>query len=386
MQNKKINKISIIALHLGFGGVENAISSLANMLCHYYNVEIISTYKLLDKPAFELNPKIKVKYLIQNLSPNKIELKNAIKNKKIINIIKELYISIKILFLKKYLLIKKLKKINSDIIISTRTIHNKWVGKYANKNSIKIAQEHNHHNNNKKYIKKLLKSLKNINYLMPVSKELTNFYKEKLKNKNTKVIYIPHALDIFPKKISDLKNENIISVGRLSKEKGFSDLIKVFEKLYLKDNKYKLKIIGDGSEKEYLNSLILEKNLSKSIELCGFKNKEELSNLLLNSSLYLMTSYTESFGLVLLEAESYGLPIVAFDSAQGAKEIIKNGENGFLIKNRNIDEMACISHDLLNNIKLRQKLGQTGRKFSEQFKKENITKIWIDFINSISKE
>ena len=88
MENKKPQKISIIALHLGFGGVENSICSLANILSNYYTVEIISTYKLLDMPAFELNPKVNVKYLLQDLKPNKTELKNALKNKNILNIIK----------------------------------------------------------------------------------------------------------------------------------------------------------------------------------------------------------------------------------------------------------------------------------------------------------
>ena len=153
--------------------------------------------------------------------------------------------------------------------------------------------------------------------------------------------------------------------------------------MYEKNNKCKLKIIGDGNEKDYLNSIILKEKLENSIQLCGFKNKDEIAKLMLNSSLYLMTSYTESFGLVLLEAESYGIPIVAFDSAKGACEIIRNGENGYLVNNRNINEMAKISCNLLNDFNLRRKLGQTGRKYSEQYKKENIAKMWIKFIENI---
>lgn len=305
LYNKKINKISIIVLHLGFGGVENSICSLANMLCDYYDIEIISIYKLSNRPAFKLNPKINIKYLIKDLAPNKLELKNALKGMNIIKIIKEIIISIKILFFKKYKLIKEIKKINSDIIITTRHPHNKLSGKYGNKNIIKIAQEHNHHNNNYKYINKLIKSLKNINYLIPVSQELTTFYKNLLKSKKIKVIYIPHSLDEFPNTTSNLNFQNIISVGRLSKEKGFLDLIKVFKKIYSKNKNCKLRIVGDGIEKDFLNSIILKENLSNNIELCGFKNKEDLSKLMLDSSLYIMTSYTESFGLVLIEALSF---------------------------------------------------------------------------------
>lgn len=78
--------------------------------------------------------------------------------------------------------------------------------------------------------------------------------------------------------------------------------------------------------------------------------------------------------------------MLAFDSAQGAKEIIKNGENGFLIENRNINKMAEISYKLLNNLTLRKSLGETGRKYVEKYKKENVLKIWIDFLEKIYQE
>lgn len=384
---EKVNdkkKITIVALHLGYGGVESVISSLANMLCKNFEVEIISTYKLLDKPAFELNSNVKIKYLIKALKPNKKEIKEALKNKKVFQALKECLKSIKILFLKKYRLLKEIKKIDTDIIITTRDIHNKWIGKYAPDNTIKIAQEHNHHNNNEKYIKKVLRSLKNTDYLIPASQELTEFYKEKLKNKKIKVEYIPSALNFFPEKTSELASKNIVSVGRLSQEKGYSDLIKVYKEIHNKDNSIKLKIIGDGEEKENISQLILNENLNDNVELCGFMNKSDIEKIMLGASLYLMTSYTESFGLALLEAQSYGIPVIAFDSAQGANEIIEDEKNGFLIKNRDIEEMSKKSYDILNDINLRKKLGRYGRKCSENYKQENISKKWMEFIRKIS--
>ena len=80
------------------------------------------------------------------------------------------------------------------------------------------------------------------------------------------------------------------------------------------------------------------------------------------------------------------MPVLAFDSAQGANEIIKNKENGFLVKNRNINEMAEISSKILNNYNLRKYLGQTGRKYVEKYKKENVLKIWINFLEKIYQE
>lgn len=380
-----MKNIVILALHLGTGGIENAISSISNILCDKYNVKIISTYKLQDNPAFELDKKIKIEYLIDD-KPNKIELQNAIKHFNIFNIVKEAIKSIKILYLRKYCMISAIKKIDADIVISTRDIHNKLLGKYGRKNIIKIAQEHNHHNNNIKYINKVIKSLKYIDYFMPTSKELSDFYKEKLKKSKIKVKFIRNSISYYPTKISNLEKQNIISVGRLSPEKGYLDLIEVFKKVINRYPDWNLKIVGDGPQRDELERKIKTEKLEEYIELTGFKNKKELEEIALNSSVYVMTSYTESFGLVLIEAESYGLPILVFDSAQGAHEIVQNEQNGYLIENRNKDEMADKIIQLIESKKLREQMGQVGRKLSESYKKENVSRLWYDFIDSCEKQ
>ena len=64
-------KITIMALHLGFGGIEKYVITIANMLSEKHDVEIISTYKMNEKPSFPLSDKVKVTYLIKNMVPNK---------------------------------------------------------------------------------------------------------------------------------------------------------------------------------------------------------------------------------------------------------------------------------------------------------------------------
>ena len=129
-----MKKITILALHLGTGGIENAISCLANILIEKYEVEIIATYKINEKPAFYLNPKIKIKYLMEDLKPNAQEFKKALKQFNVKNIFKEGFKALKILYLKKKLMIDEIKKLDSDIVISTRDIHNEWLGKYGKNN------------------------------------------------------------------------------------------------------------------------------------------------------------------------------------------------------------------------------------------------------------
>lgn len=375
-----MKKVTILALHLGYGGIEKCISSLANALCDTYDVQIISTYKLYDMPPFYFNNKIKINYLMDKLKPNKEGMKKSLKKFQFIKFIKILLSNLKVLKLKKKLMIKAIKECDSDIIISTRDIHNLWLGKYGKKDAIKIGWEHNHHNNNKKYINKIVKSVSNLDYFVLVSKELEKFYSEKLKDKKCKTVYIPNTLDYYPEKVSDLTYKNIISIGRLSPEKGFLDLIDVFEIVHTIYPDWNLNIIGDGVQREEIEKKIKSKKLTNSVILHGYQNKDYINKVLKLSSIYVMTSYTESFGIVLLEASSFGIPCIAFDSAKGATEIIDNNWDGYLIKNRDKKLMAKKICELISNINRRLIMGSNAYKKASNYSMDKIKKEWIKII------
>ena len=370
-----MKKISILALHLNYGGIERAIVSLANLACDKYKVEIVCTYKMKDEPAFKLNSKVNVKYL-NNFIPNKEEFKKAIREKNIFDILKEGVKSIKILYLRKKTMIDYIKNIDSDIIISSRFLFNKILSKYAKSDVTTIGWEHNHFHGNYKIAKKTAKSVKKLDYFVLVSQELKKYYSYLLKNTNCKCIYIPNIIDEIPKNYSNLKEKRFISVGRLSKEKGYMDLLKIAKKLFDKYNDWHLDIIGDGEEKEKLINFVKNNNLTKNITFHGFQNRDYINNILSKSSIYLMTSYTESFGIVLLEAGSFGLPLVAYSSAEGAKEIITNGINGYLIDDRNEIKYIEVVEKLMNDYDLRKKLGNCSLESVKKYLGSNIINEW----------
>ena len=375
-----MKKVSILALHLGYGGIEKSIVTLANTLCTRYEVEIAVCYQLYEKSVFSLNKKVKVNFLNPHLKPNHNSLKESIHSKNIVKISKEGVFAAKVLYKRKNSIINYIKNTDADVIISTRDIFNYWLGHYGKDNVLKIGWEHNHFHNDYGYANKICNSVKGLDYLVLVSNDLERYYANRLRNSGCMCVYIPNAIDSIPEQVSSLKNKRLVSIGRLSPEKGFLDLLKVYSKLLKEVDDWTLDIIGDGSERASLEDYINKNNLDGKVVLHGFLGKDEIDKILHKSSIYVMTSYTESFGIVLLEAMSHGIPCIAFDSAEGPREIIVSGSNGYLIKNRNMDAMATKIKDLIKSQKIRNKIGENARQSISKYTSEVVGEEWFTLI------
>lgn len=372
-----LKKVTILALHLGYGGIEKSIAALANLLVDDYEVEIISSYQLFDKPAFEIDPRVEIRYLITKFKPNREAWKASIKHLRPISFVKESFNSVMTLALRRSTMIRAIENCHSDIIISTRDLFNTWLGTYGKRSCYKIGWEHNHYHGDMSYADKVTKSAKNLDALVLVSDSLRKFYKKQLANTKCKCFYVPNILDTVPERLSRLNEKRLISVGRLSREKAYEDLFDVFQLIHKKEPSWRLDIIGDGAQKNLLGDRIFAEGWTDCVKLHGFQDKTYINNLLSKSSIYLMSSITESFGIVLIEAMSHGLPCVAFDSAEGATELIEDGKNGFLISYRNKEEYAKKVIELIQNKKERTQLGKNGRETSLCFTSDKVKRDWM---------
>ena len=374
-----MKKVSILSLHLGYGGIEKSVAALANMLCEKYEVEIACSYKLFENSVFPVNDKVTIKYLT-DVKPNRKELKSAIRSKNIFKIFKEGLYAIKVLMKRRNSMIKYIKNCDSDVIIATRDIFDEWLGDYGKEETLKIGWEHNHYHNDFKYASNITQANRKLDYLVLVSNSLREFYSKELINNKCECVYIPNVIESVPEKSSALSNKRLISVGRLSPEKGFMDLLKIFTLLHKDYPDWKLDIVGDGVEKERLEKFIEEYELQDFVTLHGFRDKDYIDKLLHESSIYLLTSYTESFGIVLIEAMSHGVPCIAFDSAEGARELIQSGKNGYLIKNRSYTAFIKKVSDLIENKDERKRIGKVSKEGVKQYTCEVVSKQWIDLI------
>ncbi|RWT34584.1 glycosyltransferase family 4 protein [Aeromonas caviae] len=143
------------------------------------------------------------------------------------------------------------------------------------------------------------------------------------------MIAIPNPVTIeLPLESNYHKEKIFLAVGRLSYQKGFDLLLQAWAHVAHLHPDWRLRIVGDGEEKLKLEKMRQELNIEASTELIPNTNRIALHYQ--ESAFFVMSSRFEGFGLVLVEAQSYGLPIISFDCDFGPSEIITNHKNGWL--------------------------------------------------------
>ncbi len=373
-------KIVILMLHLQHGGIERQTILFANQLVNKYDVEIISVYSMKKEPAYEVDSRIKVKYLIDD-APNKKEFLDAVRHFKVMSILKEGMKSKKILKLKHDLMVEEIKKLDCDFVLSTRIEYAEMLSEYAPAEIITMTQEHLH-DDSEKYVARLKNAIRNLDYLValgPGSRE--NYEKWFSDNNKIKIVEIPNILEKNSDSISNLSGHTLVSTGRMHPVKGFDDLLKVVKKVSEKFSDVKLNLIGGGEEYDTLKEQAKEMKIDDIVNMPGMVSGEEVNEYMIKSDIYVMTSHTECFPMVLLEASACGLPLVAFDVPVGPKALIKEGYNGYLIKDRDIDKMADRIINLFENQEKMKELGKNAKENVNQYLPDNVMKKWYDIFD-----
>ena len=145
-----------------------------------------------------------------------------------------------------------------------------------------------------------------------------------------------------------------------------------------------MEIYGTKSENCHLEQLALNLKITDAVRFYNpIKNIEEKYA---EASILLMTSRTEGFGMVLLEAMVSGLPCVAYDCPVGPRSIIKNEENGFLIEDDNVDYFVQKLSLLMEDENLRKKLGTKAREIATDYDLDTIMKQWKNVFESLIKK
>jgi len=349
-----MNKILFYTMGLSKGGAERVITNLANHFISNYNITIVTNDKC--KSEYKLDKRIK-HICIDKKNKNRVLSKLSKRRTKILydiinNENPDVIIaflpepSIRILSLKKYFKDKK-------IIVSIR--------------------------NNPKYeFPNIFKYIRNYYYKFADKIILqSDTYKLFLPNKlYDKCVTIPNYIKKEFYNIKSDKKENlIISVGRLERQKNYKLLIDSFRML---NNNYRLYIYGDGSLKNKLQKYINKYNLQDRVILKGIKN--DINKEIIKGKLFVLTSKYEGMPNALLEAMSLSIPVITTNSSPVIPEVI-NGENGIIVENKK--QLVFSMRILLNDEKKLEHIGKNAKKILDSFSEEEVLSKWNSLINNL---
>lgn len=338
------------------GGTERVTSIIANELVKLgYDITIISCIGG-EKPFFELDSRIKLDRLYKSCSGLKFNLTAA------------------------YKLRKKIKEYDFDYIIDIDTIHSFFsIPATIGLRAKVISWEHFNYYSDlgvKKRRWGRVLAAKYADRIITLTNEDREAFLENLKVK-AKVDYIYNPTPYPNEKRSECTSKIAISIGRLTAQKGFDKLLDIWKQIDKRDDEWLLYIIGSGEDKEKLLKQKENLNLKRVIFVENTKNIKEYYE---KASIYLMTSRFEGLPMTLIEAQSFGLPIISYDIKTGPKDVISDNKDGYLIEDDNQEQFVEKFLELANDRAKIEKFSKEAYNNSNRFKLDEIIKKWKEIL------
>lgn len=219
--------------------------------------------------------------------------------------------------------------------------------------------------------------------IVTLTEEDVCVYKSQHPASRAKIVCISNFLESLPEETSDMNIPCVIAVGRLNFQKGFDVLLSCWKKVLAggQFSSWTLKIIGSGEEESLLKQMSRELRIDNSVEFIPSTNN--IGDYYRNASIYAMSSRYEGFGLVLIEAKSYGLPIVSFDCRMGPREIVRNNIDGIVVADKDTVSFISSLQKLMRDKELRVKMSKETREDANRFMPETIVNQWEELFTNL---
>lgn len=195
------------------------------------------------------------------------------------------------------------------------------------------------------------------------------------------VVTIPNPSPFMPTTVSPLTEKRIIAVARYSHEKGIDLLLEAWAKVEKRTKEWRLDVYGDGDTTAF-NALIDRLGIDRNRCLLNGRTGD-IEKEYLRSSIAVCSSRFEGFGMIIIEAMACGLAVVSFDCPWGPQSIIKNGEDGFLVENGNIEKMADALVRLIEDDNKRNTFAKNAIQNVKRFQMDRIAEQWRELFENV---
>lgn len=356
-------KILFLVNHFAeFGGIQRMLNNKILAFIKQANCEIVLVTRFQNNRDYLYESHQLTKKYDLNLNGNKSFFDNQV---------------IKLSFYKK--VNKILKDEKPDVVITTLTSFYSLILPLISKKIPKILEFHSTASTMKAGQWKFKRLIyKRYDAVVVLNKDEKNNYDLK----NTFVIpNFVHAENLVTYPEFNKRKHTLIAAGRIEPVKQFDHLILAWAKISSQYPEWRLEIYGDGNEKSALQSLIQENQLSNSVHLMG--NTKNLLPIMREVSIYCMTSLTDCFPMVLLEAKQAGLPIISYDCPYGPKNIIRHNSDGLLIEKDNYILFSNAIEKLIMNTEIREIMSVNSFENAKEFSSNKVVKLWLNLFTQL---
>lgn len=362
------------------GGMERVLANKANWLVRNgYDVSILTTDQMARRPFFDFDPRIQFYDLGINYEENNGK---SFLNKLIHYPFKQ--------WKHKNALKRILIEQNADVVVSMFG-NDASILPGINDGSRTVLEIHFSRFKRQQYgrkgIWKIVDYIRSRNDLKVVSKfdrfvvltEEDKGYWGDLQN----IQVIPNARTFVFDRPAELTEKKVIAVGRYCYQKALDRLIDAWSIVCQSVSDWKLYLVGDGEDRVSLQQQIERLGLSDKVILG--RAETDMPSVYTDASILALSSRYEGLPMVLLEAQAAGLPIVSFECKCGPRDVLTNGEDGFLVKEGDVETLAAMIRELIIDEDLRRRMGAEAYKNSERFSEEKVMTQWVELFNEVIK-
>ena len=377
------------------GGTVRTTLNTAAALSRYHDVEVVSMYKRADEPAIPHPPGVRIRVLVDE-SPATLAsrtgpvgrtteaVRRRLRARPSRLVHREDFRYTNFSGLTDLALYRYLKTMRGGVVVGTRAGLNLAIARHAPASVAKVAQEHLHHGVYTDDIRAVMRKLyPRLDLYVALTERDAEKWRRMLGD-GVKVAAMPNAVPDTGEGVSPLTDKVVLASGRLTFQKGFDRLVPVWRQVAEKHPDWQLRIFGAGYQQDKLRELIAVNGLEDSAHLMGYSS--QLFDEMRRASVFVMPSRFEGFPMTLLEAMSCGLPPVAYDFPNGARELVVDGVNGRLVANKDSDGMVRALCDLIEDEELRRKLGEQAPAAVDGYDIESLAARWDEILRGVAAD
>ncbi|WP_127354823.1 glycosyltransferase family 4 protein [Actinacidiphila soli] len=323
----------------GIGGTIRTTLNLSTALAaRHHDVEIVSMMRHREKPRFAVDPRVRLIPLVDNRpdSPDASDPLHAEPTRCLPSAEKRRHQYTRLIDAR---VEDYLRYSDADVFIGTRPGANVYLALFGPRGALRIAQEHLSHDVHTKRLRaELAPHYRRLDALVTVTEADAAVYRRRMPLPGVPVLALPNSVPEPPGPPSDGTAKVVAAAGRLAKGKRYDLLIEAYAAVAAKHPDWRLRIYGDGTERERLAGLIAELGLRDTVQLMGVRSPIESE--FAQSSLVVVSSDAESFGMTIVEAMRCGVPVISTECPLGPAEIIHDGVDGLLVPVRNVPALT----------------------------------------------